>query len=277
MIKRSLLFFFCLLLVMPICDAATVRNIQDNHQAAYNIIDSSGNHVTGKTVALKIKKISNGYWLDFDDDTFKNSGWVTKSVNLTEDSTESYYFYTWNPPASESAADQYLFCFDNADATYGDHQCETVEYQNIGTSTLTTSDNIGINWADISAPTTSQSLSGTTISTSQIAASVSGAVGSVTGGVTVTTNNDKTGYALSAAGIDAIWDEAIAGHLGAGSTGAKLNSAGAAGDMWSTILPGPYTAGQAGYVLSSILNSTDGDKEGSAYTGIEELIRRYGR
>lgn len=39
--------------------------------------------------------------------------------------------------------------------------------------------------------------------------SVTGAVGSVTGGVTVTTNNDKTGYALSAAGVDAILDEAI--------------------------------------------------------------------
>ncbi len=39
--------------------------------------------------------------------------------------------------------------------------------------------------------------------------SVTGAVGSVTAGVTVTTNNDKTGYALSAAGIDAILDDTI--------------------------------------------------------------------
>lgn len=36
-----------------------------------------------------------------------------------------------------------------------------------GTSTLTASDNIGINWADVAAPTTSVNLSGTTISTSQ--------------------------------------------------------------------------------------------------------------
>jgi hypothetical protein len=39
------------------------------------------------------------------------------------------------------------------------------------------------------------------INASSVVASVSGAVGSVTGGVTVTTNNDKTGYSLSAAGI----------------------------------------------------------------------------
>lgn len=36
-------------------------------------------------------------------------------------------------------------------------------------------------------------------------ASVTGAVGSVTGAVTVGTNNDKTGYGLSAAAIQAIW------------------------------------------------------------------------
>ena len=52
-----------------------------------------------------------------------------------------------------------------------------------GTSNLTPSDNIGINWGDITNPTTSVGLSGTTISTSQQVASVSGAVGSVTGAV----------------------------------------------------------------------------------------------
>ena len=52
--------------------------------------------------------------------------------------------------------------------------------------------------------------------------SVTGAVGSVTAGVTVTTNNDKTGYALSAAGVDAIWDEATAGHITAGTYGVAV-------------------------------------------------------
>ena len=51
--------------------------------------------------------------------------------------------------------------------------------------------------------------------------------------VTVGTNNDKTGYALTTAGEDAIvdkvWDEAISGHLTAGTTGQKLNAAGALG------------------------------------------------
>ena len=52
--------------------------------------------------------------------------------------------------------------------------------------------------------------------------SVTGAVGSVTAGVTVTTNNDKTGYALSAAGVQAIWDALTSALTTVGSIGKKL-------------------------------------------------------
>lgn len=40
-----------------------------------------------------------------------------------------------------------------------------------------------------------------------------GAVASVTAGVTVTTNNDKTGYELSTAGVDSILDDVVEGTL----------------------------------------------------------------
>lgn len=42
-------------------------------------------------------------------------------------------------------------------------------------------------------------------------ASVTGSVGSVTAAVTVGTNNDKTGYRLSATGVDDVLDEAVEG------------------------------------------------------------------
>lgn len=53
-------------------------------------------------------------------------------------------------------------------------------------------------------------------------ASVTGAVGSVTAGVTVTTNNDKTGYGLSAAAVQAVWDALTAALTTVGSIGKKL-------------------------------------------------------
>lgn len=84
--------------------------------------------------------------------------------------------------------------------------------------------------------------------TGNVGGNVAGSVGSVTAGVVVTTNNDKTGYGLAsdavnstslagsavteiAAGLptnnsiaDQVWDEALAGHATAGSAGAVLSA-----------------------------------------------------
>lgn len=49
-----------------------------------------------------------------------------------------------------------------------------------------------------------------------------GAVASVTAGVTVTTNNDKTGYGISSAAVQAIWDAATSALTTVGSIGKKL-------------------------------------------------------
>jgi hypothetical protein len=54
---------------------------------------------------------------------------------------------------------------------------------------------------------------------------------------------------------DQVWDEILSGHLGAGSTGLALNSAGAAGDPWSTALPGAYGAGTAGKIIGDNVNA----------------------
>lgn len=56
---------------------------------------------------------------------------------------------------------------------------------------------VGPDWSAVNAPTSTVGLTNTTISISQ-------AVASVSGSVTVGTNSDKTGYALSSSGVDAI-------------------------------------------------------------------------
>ena len=89
------------------------------------------------------------------------------------------------------------------------------------TSASATAGYAGLDWAKITAPTTAVALTGTTISTSQV-------VASVTAGVTVTTNNDKTGYSLtvtpptSAAIADAVWDESMSTHTINGSYGSHV-------------------------------------------------------
>lgn len=56
--------------------------------------------------------------------------------------------------------------------------------------------------------------------------------------------------------VDGVWDEPISGHLGAGTTGAKLNSASAAGDPLANEVPGTYPIGTAGYVLGTLVTTT---------------------
>ena len=102
-------------------------------------------------------------------------------------------------------------------------------------------------------------------------ASVSGAVGSVTGNVggnvvgsvgSVTTVSDKTGYALSASGVDAVWDEAMSGHTTAGTYGDKIR-AHASGVLKVLLTSGSTTT-------SLVLNATTGI-EGAAPSGTNDF------
>jgi hypothetical protein len=58
--------------------------------------------------------------------------------------------------------------------------------------------------------------------TGNVGGNVVGSVASVTSGITVTTNNDKTGYGLSAAAVQAIWDALTSALTTVGSVGKLL-------------------------------------------------------
>jgi len=54
---------------------------------------------------------------------------------------------------------------------------------------------------------------------------------------------------------DAVWDEAIADHQTAGSTGEQLQAAGDSGDPWATTVPGDYADGTAGAAVGRLNNT----------------------
>lgn len=157
------------------------------------------------------------------------------------------------------------------------------------TSALTTVGSIGKRLADdIDATISSRStFAGGAVASvtgnvgGNVNGNVVGSVGSVTAGVTVTTNNDKTGYGISAAAVQAVWDAltsalttagsigkllaalpgsiwdvVLSGHTTSGTTGAALSSASSAGDPWNTALPGAYGAGTAGKIIGDNIDTT---------------------
>ena len=88
--------------------------------------------------------------------------------------------------------------------------------------------------------TTNNDKSGYSLSSSQsfnltgnITGNLSGSVGSVSGGVTVTTNNDKTGYALSGAGVSAV--QSGLSTLTAAQVGTEVDSSLADVGLTSTV------------------------------------------
>ena len=101
------------------------------------------------------------------------------------------------------------------------------------------------------------------------AAAVTGAVGSVTAAVTlpsIPSNWITAAGIASGALVVAVWDGAISGHTGAGSFGAALSAAGGAGDPWTTTLPGSYIAGQAGYIVGTLLDAAISSRGTSTLT-----------
>ena len=64
---------------------------------------------------------------------------------------------------------------------------------------------------------------------------------------------DGASAPTAAAVADAVWDEAAAGHVAAGSLGKAVADAASAGDPWSTAIPGAYGAGTAGKKVSDMV------------------------
>ena len=61
------------------------------------VVIVSGLYQTGQQVDLKIMRVSDGFWLDFSDGLFKNSGWVTDSDSMTQDDNLLWH-YSWITP-----------------------------------------------------------------------------------------------------------------------------------------------------------------------------------
>jgi hypothetical protein len=71
---------------------------------------------------------------------------------------------------------------------------------------------VGVDWANVGSPSTTVALSGTTVAT----------VTTTTTATNLTTNNDKTGYGLSAAAIQAIWDALTSALTTTNSIGKRI-------------------------------------------------------
>ncbi len=77
-----------------------------------------------------------------------------------------------------------------------------------------------------------------------------------TGSVVKEMADNAGGSALTVPAIVAgVWDALLEDYTVVGSTGAGLAAAGSLGDPWSTVIPGSYDPGTAGYIIGGNLNA----------------------
>jgi hypothetical protein len=194
-----------------------IQQSQTSRPLLFLMVDSA-DHITGKTgltPTVTISKNGGSFASPSGAVTEVGVGWYKIAGNATDagtlgplivhatsagadDSDTKFEVVAWNPDDSVRLG---LTSLPNVAPGTADGFIVA----GTGTNQLSPSGGrLGINWDNIGAPTTTVNLSGTTI-----------------GAVTVV--SDKTGYTLSTAGVDAIWDEPQAGHNTAGTYGLYLD------------------------------------------------------
>ncbi len=160
------------------------------------------------------------------------------------DATNAKGYYRFDVSQSESNADKILFTCKSSTANIVVVAVPAVVYTvppNFTALVIDSSGNVVLQDASLTA--------------AKIAADAITAAKIATGAI------DADALAADAVAeiADGVWDEALAGHLGAGSTGAALNAASSAGDPWATALPGAYGAGTAGKIVGDFLDAAISD------------------
>ena len=127
--KLSLFLISCLVCMTAF--ASDYHQRGQRHRVVYVVSDSSGNPVSGQTLRLKVQRVSDDAVFDFSDQSFKFSGWTSKTQTMAYNSEGEYYSYTFTQDAARFNSGDYVCIVSNDDATYGDQQAEVVAFDTL--------------------------------------------------------------------------------------------------------------------------------------------------
>lgn len=129
--KIILTFYILLYLFIAPALASDYHQNGQGHRVVYTIVDSNGKPVAGQTVNLALERSKDGYFYDFNDSTFKNSGWTSRVVAMSYDTVGEHYYRVISIDNGGIVSGDYAAIVSNDNATYSDHQTECVEFDSI--------------------------------------------------------------------------------------------------------------------------------------------------
>ena len=100
------------------------------HRIVYVVTDSSGNPVSGQTIRLAAQRVSDDAFWDFNDSSWKYSGWTTRLQTMNYHVVGEYYGYTFSFDVAHPGmiSTDIVFILSNDSALYGDQQAEVVNF-----------------------------------------------------------------------------------------------------------------------------------------------------
>lgn len=241
---------------------------------------AAGGALTGSSnLRVQIRRVSDGHFLDFNDSTFKNTGWTTRQATLSEiDATNSpgEYRLTGGVSTTGWSAGSYAVTFLEVSTSLvaNGPQFATGEIRIVAATPASLSVNL-----DVAVSTRLAAASYTAPPSTGDNATAVWAAGTrtLTGiGSSGIASQSSVDALPTAGGIaDAVCDELLSGHTTSGSVGEALgrldatvssrlaaasysappSAASIASQVWSTALPGAFSSGQAGYVVGTYLDA----------------------
>ncbi len=100
--------------------------IGETSRIKHMIVDAEGEFLADESPTFTVIRDSDGYIYEFTTTTFVASG-GTQTQDLTEDSTNEYYYYDWIPPGSEIANETYFIKIINT-GDYADISAGEIRY-----------------------------------------------------------------------------------------------------------------------------------------------------
>lgn len=249
------------------------KNVSGQHIGAQVINASTGAGVTASVTATVSKDggafsasggtlthLANGYWDYAPTQAETNCDYFAVQFTATGAIPVTIYGYTMFP----QSGDAYPTINANLDATVSSRMATFTLPANFSSLAISVSGHIsnvdtlttytgntpqtGDAYARIGAPagaSVSADVAAVNAKTTNLPASPA-----ATGAAMTLTTGERTSVA------GAVWDLSTTGHTTSGTFGAAMNAAGAAGDPWSTSLPGSYASGTAGNIVGNNLNAS---------------------
>lgn len=99
-----------------------IKNVGDNAIVLELwIYDLNGEGVISQAPKLSVRRLSDNQFLDFNDNTFKSSGWTTRQATMTEIDavlSKGGYGYSWNSSLSVAGESEYAVEYESSTPGY---------------------------------------------------------------------------------------------------------------------------------------------------------------